>query len=157
MRRQTVQKFFWIVFVLFISSCEQEEEGFRGRELSYPLSSANPDYLYEGNALFKELETGAVEITVQLVGERGDAAYFFPAHLHYGEYDMPDAPMAAMLNPVDIRSLKSVTIVDKLSSGEAFNFESLENFHGHVKVHLADDGPDYQVILVAGNIGKNRD
>lgn len=102
------------------------------------------------------METGGVEITLQLLGDRGDAAYYFPAHLHYGEYDMPEAPMAAMLNPVDIRTLKSVTVVGKLSSGEVFNFDDLENFDGHIKVHLADDGPDYHVILVAGNIGKNK-
>ena len=156
MVRQTVRNFFWIVVVLSVFSCGQEDATFKGRQITYPLSAANTDYLYEGTAIFKELEMGGVEVTLQLAGDRGEGAYYFPVHLHYGEYDMPEAPMAAMLNPVDIRTLKSVTIVDKLSSGEAFNFDDLGNFDGHIKVHLADDGPDYHVILVAGNIGKNR-
>jgi hypothetical protein len=32
-------------------------------------------------------------------------------------------------------------------------FEDLSNFDGHVKIHLANEGPDYSVILVAGNLG----
>lgn len=156
MVRQTVQNFSRIVVVLFAFSCGQEDEAFIGRQVTYPLSAANADYLYEGNAIFKEMETGGVEITLQLVGDSGEEAYYFPAHLHYGEYNMPEAPMAAMLHPVDIRTLKSVTIVEKLSSGEVFSFDDLEFFDGHIKVHLADDGPDYHVILVAGNIGKNK-
>lgn len=31
----------------------------------------------------------------------------------------------------------------------------MKAFDGHVKVHLANDGPDYGEILVAGNIGRN--
>ena len=148
---------FWFSILLLCLSCGEDEDGvFKGREIEYTLSSASSAYLYEGTAIFKEMETGGLEITIQLSGNRGDAAYYFPAHLHYGAYDMPEAPMAAMLNPVDIRTLKSVTIVDRLSSGEKFRFDDLENFDGHIKVHLADDGPDYHVILVAGNIGKNK-
>ena len=156
MVRQTARNFFWIMAVLTAFSCGQDDEAFTGRQITYPLSSANTAYLYEGNALFKELENGGVEVTLQLAGNRGDEAYYFPAHLHHGVYNMPEAPMAAMLNPVDIRTLKSVTVVERLSSGEAFNFDDLEKFDGHIKVHMADDGPDYHVILVAGNIGKNR-
>src|SRR5690606_22543336 len=83
-------------------------------------------------------------------------AHYFPAHLHYGAYGATDAPMAAMLSPVDLRTLKSVTVVESLASGESFNFEDVADFDGHVKVHLAADGPDYHIILVAGNIGKNK-
>lgn len=151
------QNLFWFVIVLFFVSCGEDGEAeFIGRQTEYLLSSANAAYHYEGTAVFKEMKAGGVEITVELSGERGDAAYYFPAHLHYGEYDRPEAPMAAMLSPVDIRTLKSVTTVEKLSSGETFRFDDLEDFDGHIKVHLADDGPDYHVILVAGNIGKNK-
>jgi hypothetical protein len=147
---------FWLAVALVFLSCQgNDEETFTGRQIKYKLLSANSEYPYEGTALFREMETGSVEITIQLSGDRGDVAYYFPAHLHYGVYGMPDAPMAAMLNPLDLRTLKSETIIDKLSSGEAFRFDDLEDFDGHIKVHLADDGPDYHVILVAGNIGKN--
>lgn len=147
----------WVAILLFCLSCTEDEEGgLTGRQIEYPLSSANSAYLYEGTAVFKEMETGGLEITIQLSGDRGEEAYYFPAHLHFGVYDTPEAPMAAMLNPVDIRTLKSVTVVDKLSSGGSFQFDDLKDFDGHIKVHLADDGPDYHVILVTGNIGKNK-
>lgn len=151
-----MRSYSWLAVMLVFLSCQDDaEQTFTGRQIDYKLLSANSEYTYEGTALFREMETGSVEITLKLSGERGDVAYYFPAHLHYGVYGMPDAPMAVMLNPLDMRTLKSVTIVDKLSSGEAFGFDDLEDFDGHIKVHLADDGPDYHVILVAGNIGKN--
>jgi hypothetical protein len=31
----------------------------------------------------------------------------------------------------------------------------MKSFDGHVKIHLANEGPDYEVILVAGNVGGN--
>lgn len=151
-----MRKIFSVAIVLLCFSCGEDDEVITRRQTTYPLSSASSGYVYEGSAVFKEVETGGVEITLQLAGDKGDAAYYFPAHLHYGAYNRPEAPMAAMLNPVDIRTLESVTVVDKLSSGEVFNFDDLEDFDGHIKVHLADDGPDYHVILVAGNIGKNK-
>lgn len=151
-----IRNIFLFIAILFCFSCgSDDEEKPSGRQTEYALLSANSEYPYEGSVLFRELESGGVEITIQLTGNKGGTAYYFPAHLHYGAYDAPDAPMAAMLNPVDIRDLKSVTVVDKLATGEAFGFDDLEVFDGHIKVHLAEDGPDYHVILVAGNIGKN--
>lgn len=151
-----IRNFFLSIVIFFCISCgSEDEEKPNGRQTEYALLSANLEYPYEGSAMFRELESGGVEITIQLIGNKGEPAYYFPAHLHYGAYNTPDAPMAAMLNPVDIRYLKSVTIVDKLATGEAFGFDDLEVFDGHIKVHLAEDGPDYHVILVAGNIGKN--
>lgn len=150
-----IRHFFLFIALFCCFSCAgDDEEKFAGRKVEYALLSANLEYNYEGMVLFREMETGSVEITIQLTGNKGESAYYFPAHLHYGAYNMPDAPMAAMLSPVDIRTLESVTVVDKLATGEAFTFDELEGFEGHIKVHLADDGPDYHVILVAGNIGK---
>jgi hypothetical protein len=41
------------------------------------------------------------------------------------------------------------------SNGRNVKFEEFKQLNGHIKIHLADSGPDYQVILTAGNIGKN--
>lgn len=155
--KKMMRHLFLLIAILICSSCaKDDEEELIGREAEYELLPANAEYLYEGRVLFRDLKSGGVEITIELSGNKGDAAYYFPAHLHHGAYDTPEAPMAAMLNPVDIRTLKSVTVVNKLATGEPFRFDDLDGFDGHIKVHLADDGPDYHVILVAGNIGKNK-
>lgn len=148
--------FVFVPFLLIMSACGKEEEGlYTGQQLEYLLYSATSEYAYEGKVLFKEMVTGELEVTVQLFGDKREQAYFFPAHLHYESYDAPNAPMAAMLNPVDIRTLKSVSVIRQLARGENLSFNQLPDFDGHVKVHLAEDGPDYKVILVAGNIGSN--
>ena len=141
--------------ILGFVSCQDEETLYTPREITYRLHQATQSYDYEGSAVFRELKTGALELTITMMGNKGNDAYFFPAHLHYGPYDTPDAPMAAMLDPVDIRTLKSTTVIEKLEDGTDFTFDQLEQFDGHIKVHLAADGPDYNVILVAGNIGNN--
>lgn len=63
--------------------------------------------------------------------------------------------MAQMLAPVDARNLESKTVVNKLADGSQMDFQRFKNFDGHIKVHLAEDGPDYHVILAVGNIGVN--
>lgn len=147
---------FLLIFVILASACREEEDSaYTGRELEYDLDQVTPEYNYRGKILFKELQTGALEIHIELMGERAAGEHYFPAHLHYGKFELPHAPMAVLLNPVDIRTLKSVTVSDSLADGESFAFEDIQDFDGHVKVHLAEDGPDYHVILVAGNIGRN--
>lgn len=151
-------RYIFLFLALLVSySCtrDEDENTYTGREIEYELFSATDAYNYKGKVLFKELNTGQVEIFIQLTGNRGNEAYYFPAHLHFGAYDAPDADMAAMLTPVDIKTLKSTTIVRKLSNGQILSFDGLKDFDGHIKVHLAADGPDYQIILAAGNIGAN--
>src|SRR5690606_23739440 len=96
----------FLVVLLIHSSCTSEAEGriYTGKEIEYELFQASGDYNYHGKVVFTELKTGEIEIVIQLVGENGNETYYFPAHLHFGAYDTPDAPMAAMLTPVDIRT-----------------------------------------------------
>ena len=51
--------------------------------------------------------------------------------------------------------MKSTTVLNELSDGTKLSFEGLGDFLGHVKVHLNKEGPDYKVILAAGNIGSS--
>lgn len=149
-------RYLFSLLIFFQISCSAEDDPvYTGRQIEYELHQAGPDYDYHGKILFKELQTGSLEIHIELVGEKASPENYFPAHLHYGGFEHHHAPMAAMLNPVDSRSLRSVTVLDLLSNGEEFKFEDIHTFDGHVKVHLAEDGPDYHVILVAGNIGGN--
>ena len=155
MERLTSGLLLGVIILGFVSCKDEEESLYTQNEITYNLHRAAESYDYEGSAVFRELKTGALELTITMTGNKGNDAYFFPAHLHYGPYDSPDAPMAAMLDPVDIRTLKSTTVIEKLEDGTDFTFDQLKQFDGHIKVHLAADGPDYNVILVAGNIGKN--
>ncbi|MFC3414374.1 hypothetical protein [Algoriphagus hitonicola] len=94
-------------------------------------------------------------MTIQLEGARGDSETNYPAHLHFGNYTEADTPIAFMLDPVSASNLKSSTILEQLSDGSRLTFDEVSGFDGHIKVHLAADGPDYEVILAAGNIGLN--
>jgi len=141
--------------VLVLFSCQEKEESmFTGNEITYNLYQGS-DFDYTGKINARELVNGEIELTVELNGKKESTDYYFPAHLHFGSYDNLDSPIAYLLNAVDIRSLKSITVLGPLSDGRKLSFEDFKTFDGHVKVHLADSGPEYQVILTAGNIGKN--
>ncbi|MCH6233499.1 hypothetical protein [Cognataquiflexum rubidum] len=140
---------------LVLFSCEQEKETiYTTNELTYNLYQGS-DFNYTGKVQIKELLSGDLELTLELNGSKDTDPYFFPAHLHFGSYETADSPIAFQLDPVDIRTLKSVTILGQLSDGSKLKFADLNTFDGHIKIHLADSGPDYQVILSVGNIGTN--
>lgn len=146
---------FIFLSALVLISCEQEKETiYTTNELTYNLYQGS-DFNYTGNVKIKELLSGDLELTLELNGNKDNDPYFFPAHLHFGSYEIADSPIAFQLNPVDIRTLKSVTILGQLSDGSKLKFADLNTFDGHIKIHLADSGPDYQVILSVGNIGAN--
>jgi hypothetical protein len=141
--------------LLVLVSCQEKEDSmYTGNEISYNLYQGS-DFDYTGKVNAREMVSGEIEITVELIGKKETSDYYFPAHLHFGSYDSQDSPIAYLLNAVDLRDLKSVTILGQLSDGRKLSFDEFKSFDGHVKVHLADSGPEYQVILTAGNIGKN--
>lgn len=146
---------FGLILSLGIVSCaEQEPEKYTGQKLEFELFKSS-DFNYSGNLTVNELTGGDLEFEIQLDGAKSQDEYVFPAHLHFGGYDAADAPIAYLLNSVSAKDLKSVTVLGQLSDGTTLNFEAMKAFDGHLKVHLANDGPDYEVILVAGNVGGN--
>jgi hypothetical protein len=141
--------------VVLVSCQEQEDESiYSGRSISYDLFQSS-DFDYKGLALVRELKSGDLEIEIDMEGPGSEEMYFFAGHLHFGSYDAEGADIAYLLNPVDIRTLNSKTILGQLSNGEKLDFDSFNSFNGHIKIHLADEGPDYSIILVSGNIGAN--
>jgi hypothetical protein len=144
----------WIVLLSLGACSESEPEKYTGRELAYQLFKSS-EYDFTGNLLVKELTGGWLEFNLKLNGAKSTVDYQYPAHLHFGTYDQADTPIAYMLNPVSAKSLESVTGLGKLSNGTQLDFEAMRLFNGHVKIHLASDGPDYKVILVSGNVGGN--
>lgn len=142
-------------FAICMFSCQQqEEERYTPNSVTYQLFQSS-DFEYDGTAVVRELKGGGVEVTLSLRGPKSNDPYYFPSHLHFGNYKESGAALAFLLNPVDIKTLESKTILGKLSDGTDLNFESFRNFDGHIKVHLANEGPDYDVILATGNVGKN--
>ena len=142
---------------LGMASCtDQEPDLYTGNKLEFELFQSST-YDFKGNLEVKELTNGSLEFTLRMDGAKAYTDYSYPAHLHFGSYDQADAPIAQLLNPVSANKLESVTVLGKLSDGSILTFEQMKTFDGHVKIHLANDGPDYGVILVAGNVGGNFD
>ena len=148
-----------LIFAFMISAgllgcSEQEPDMYTGQNLEFELFKSS-DFDYNGTLTVNELRDGNLEFEILLEGAKSSTEYNFPAHLHFGGYDQADAPIAYMLNPVSSKSLESSTVLGELSDGSKLTFEQMKTFDGHVKIHLANEGPDYSVILVAGNVGGN--
>ena len=143
-----------LILVLFLGitilGCSETEPAiYTGNQRNYELFKSS-DFDFSGSVDVKELVVGGLEFAIVLSGPKGDANINYPTHLHFGGIEDPNVVIAAMLNPVNSATLKSITIIKELSDGTKLNFET---FQGHIKVHLASDGPDYKVILVSGHVG----
>jgi len=143
-----------LISFFFVACDKDRDNNYTNNVLEFNLFQGS-DFDYKGKLIVKELTSRQLELNIELEGPKESNPYFFPAHLHFGSYDKPDSPIAFMLNPVDIRDLRSQTLLGTLSNGESLTFEQFRNFDGHIKVHLAEDGPDYLVILAIGNVGSN--
>lgn len=142
---------FLIVAVSFACS-ENEKERYTGRQQDIQLYQSS-DFDFTGTLMIRELTSGKIELEIELNGPTSESDYTFPAHLHFGSYEEEDAVIASILTPISANTLKSTTEISILSDGSAIDYERMRSFDGHVKIHLANEGPDYQVILVAGNVG----
>lgn len=145
---------FLLITMIFFACNKEEDRRYTRNEIRYDLFQSS-DFPYTGTATLRELSTGELEMEIELDGPKDTTPYFFPVHLHFGTYDQVDSPIAFLFNPVDIRTLKSVTPMGILSDGRTLTFEDFKNFDGHIKIHLADSGPEYNVYLTVGNIGAN--
>ncbi|MFT4855970.1 MAG: hypothetical protein ACI9UV_003026 [Algoriphagus sp.] len=150
-----MRKFLFVLsLALILVSCSETEPAlYTGNQRSYELFKSS-DFDFSGSVDVKELVAGGLEFAIVLSGPKGDASINYPTHLHFSSIDDSDAVIAAMINPVNSATLKSITVVKELSDGSNLSFESFKSFQGHIKVHLASDGPDYRIILVAGNVGR---
>jgi hypothetical protein len=147
---------FGLLLSIGISACSITEPVDYLNKITYDLNKAS-DYDFSGTLQVGELPDGELELAIRLFGATGSQTVTFPAHLHFGSYDTPDAEIAVILTSVNANTLTSLTVLPQLANGDKLTFEDFKNFNGHIKVHLANEGPDYQVILVAGNIGFNED
>jgi hypothetical protein len=137
-----------------LASCEENEStsnDFTGNESVYAL---NPGSTYQtsGTVTFKEKMDGTALIVVDLEGTEGNVKH--PVHLHLGSISTPGADVTALLTPVIGKTGKSETNLTKLADESDVTYNDLLNLSACVKVHLAEAGPDKDIILAGGNIGK---
>lgn len=149
---------FLSLILVFAIGCKNDDENeqtkdFTGRSIEYPLLQGS-EYKTSGTITFLERRDKSLQAIIK-IGPSGMEGYHHPAHLHYGAFEM-EAPMAAMLYPVDGMTGEGITEKVILEDDTILTFEELLIFDGHIKVH-GDDGPNKDLILAYANIGKNKD
>lgn len=140
--------------VLAVVSCDEDSQDlgdFTGNEITYQLF-AGSGYNNEGYITFKERKDKSIQAEVTLSNTQAGGTH--PLHLHQDPIGA-DGDLVALLNPVDGKTGKSVTIFNVLGDETAFTYTDLLNFNGSIKVHL-DDGLNKDEVLSGGNVGINR-
>lgn len=144
-----------VILVLFFG-CQDNDvrvsTDFTGNETVYALQ-AGSIYPISGTATFKEKKDGSTMVVVNLSGTEGDTQH--PVHLHLGNIGSPDAAVAALLTSVTGGTGKSETALTMLADETVVTYADLISLSACIKVHLAESGPERDIILAAGNIGSS--
>ncbi|HPM29974.1 MAG TPA: hypothetical protein PLJ60_06535 [Chryseolinea sp.] len=146
------------VFVLSLSflACQDNESTkseFTGNETTYALQ-AGSTYDISGTVTFKEKVGGSTVVIINLTGTEGNLQH--PVHLHLGDLSTDGAAVAALLNPVLGKTGKSETTLTKLEDETTITYNQIIALEACVKIHLAEAGPDRDIILAGGNIGSSK-
>jgi hypothetical protein len=138
-------------FMLF--GCDTPQEAadtfLTGNEITYTLYQAS-EYPVSGVITLKERTDGTTLAELSLTGTEGNV--WHPVHLHFGAVE-DDGNIALLLSPVLGKTGRSVTHITELAGGTAWMFQDMVGMDASVKIHLADSGADYFVILAGGDIG----
>lgn len=137
--------------VLACQDIDNAKSEFTGNESTYALA-AGSQHNITGVVTFREKLDGSTLITVALDGTSGNLQH--PVHLHLGNISQDDADIAALLSPVTGSTGKSETIITQLADESKIAYAQLIGLDACIKVHLAASGPDKDIILAGGNIGK---
>jgi hypothetical protein len=146
-----------VALVVFFAACQENEvdqSDFTGNESSYALLAGSA-YPVSGTVTFKEKKDGSSLVDITVTGTEGEIEH--PVHLHMGNIGSPGAEVTALLNPVVGKTGKSETNLKQLADESAVSYKQLVELAACVKIHLAASGPDKDIILAAGNIGKSAD
>jgi len=138
---------------LVAMGCQENEavvDDFTGNEVVYPLQSGSV-YPISGTVTLKEKKDGFTVAIVELTGTEGNIQH--PVHLHLGDISAPGADVAALLNPVMGTTGKSETLINRMADETTITYAQLVALDACIKIHLADSGPDRDIILAGGNIG----
>lgn len=150
----SMKKLAALVLGLAILGCQESEQPvgeFTGNEVTYALQAGSV-YSISGVATIKERKDGSAHVVINLTGTEGTAQ--LPVHVHLGNISEADADVAALLNPINAANGKSETIVKQLADETPVTYAELVDINACIKIHLAETGPERDIILAAGNIGK---
>jgi hypothetical protein len=153
MSNKAMKKLWVLALVSVFAACQENENAlsdFTGNEVTYALQSGSV-YPVSGAVTFKEKKDGTTRVVVALSGTEGNI--FHPVHLHLGNIATPDAAVAALLNPVKGSTGTSETDLNTLADESPISYAALVELNACIKIHLADSGPDRDIILAGGNIG----
>ena len=142
-----------IAVVAVSISCQENDQvkgDYTGREAVYPLLQASV-YDIQGTVTLREKNDGSTGIEVSLSGTEG--AIEHPVHLHPGNTTVDGADIIALLTPVIGRNGTSSTHLVRLADETPVSYAELLEREACIKIHLAADGPDRDIVLAAGNIG----
>lgn len=147
-------KYTYFLLLLGFVACSEDDNvsEFTGNEMVYNLTPESTYYDGSGTVTIKERVDQGITIDIAMDPTGSGGAH--PAHLHYGTFDVPDAQMAAMLNPVDAVTGTSSTTIYKFLDDTEVTYNDILSFDGSIKVHL-DDGANKTVVIAATNIGIN--
>lgn len=136
-------------------ACQEREAAqpsdFTGNESAYALM-AGSDYPVSGTVTFKEKKDGTTQISIALTGTDGNIQ--MPVHLHLGNTATDAAAVAAFLTPVTSKNGVSETLLTRLGDETPITYEQLITMNACIKIHLGEAGPDKDIIIAAGDIGK---
>jgi hypothetical protein len=134
-------------------SCQENDQvkgDYTGREAVYPLVQASV-YEIQGTVTFRERNDGSTDIAVTLSGTEG--AIEHPVHLHPGNTTVDGAEIIASLSPVNGKNGASLTHLAQFADETAVSYADLLNLEACIKIHLAAEGPERDIVLAAGDIG----
>lgn len=139
-----------IVVTLAFTSCNEKEDDRPESVFLLHRVGAAP---IQGQVTFTSLDQRKVQVAITLQNTQDGQP--FPAHLHFGTV-REVGELAFRLNDVDGKTGESVTVLDnvKLSDGETFTYDMLQNMNGSVKIHM-NDSFFKNFAVASGNIGKN--
>jgi hypothetical protein len=143
-----------LVVIIILASCQENavtESEFTGRETVYALQPGSA-YAISGTVTFKERIKENTLILISLTGTEGEIQH--PVHLHLGDISAPGAEIYAVLNPVSGKTGKSETILSQLADETSVSYQDLLEMEASIKIHLAESGPDRDIILAGGNVGE---
>lgn len=153
--RRNMKKVVVALGLMLFIGCQDSETittDFTGNETVYALQAGSV-YPISGTAIFKEKKDGSTVVVVNLTGTEGDIQH--PVHLHLGNTSSPDAEVAALLTSVTGSTGKSETALTMLADETAITYNQFIALGACIKIHLADSGPERDIILAAGNIGSS--
>ncbi|WP_205521195.1 CHRD domain-containing protein [Psychroflexus aurantiacus] len=138
--------------VIFVSCSDDDFEPFNDpilNSIEYDLDERSNSGV-SGDATFNELESGAVQLILEVQGTSSGNTH--PAHIHMNSA-AEGGGIIVSLAPVDGATGLSITTFSSLDDGTPISFDDVPNLDAYINVHLSADA--LGTIVAQGDIGQN--